>query len=118
MLRINGVAAEYLNASAVVEPLGVGVATAGVRATERIAGSERTVQLLPEVQARRNFGPVVVPAGSYFVLGDNRDNSADSRYIGVVPRQRLIGRAHHILVSADIKGDWLPRLTRIAERVQ
>ena len=61
---------------------------------------------------------VVVPEGSYFFLGDNRDNSEDSRYIGVVPRHLLIGRAHHILVSADIQGDWLPRIERIGERIQ
>jgi signal peptidase I len=60
----------------------------------------------------RNFGPVTIPAGEFFVMGDNRDNSADSRYIGVVPRRRLIGRAHHILVSADVAGDWLPRFER------
>lgn len=52
------------------------------------------------------------------VLGDNRDDSADSRYIGFVPRRLLVGRAHHILVSADIKGNWLPRIDRIGERIQ
>jgi signal peptidase I len=35
-----------------------------------------------------------------------------------VPRHLLIGRAHHILVSADIQGDWLPRVERIGERIQ
>jgi signal peptidase I len=79
---------------------------------------EHVIQVLPELAARRNFGPLTVPAGQYFFLGDNRDNSADSRYIGVVPRRLLIGRAHHILVSADINGSWLPRIERIAERVQ
>jgi signal peptidase I len=66
----------------------------------------------------RNFGPVVVPADTYFFLGDNRDNSADSRYIGPVPRRLLIGRAHHILVSANIAGSWLPRLERIGRPIQ
>jgi signal peptidase I len=90
----------------------------GLRTTERIEGNERTVQFLPAIAARRNFGPISVPADSYFFLGDNRDNSADSRYIGVVPRRFLIGRAHHILVSANIKDDWLPRLERVGERIQ
>ncbi len=66
----------------------------------------------------RSFGPVVVPAGSYFFLGDNRDNSADSRYIGVVPRQRLIGRARAVLVSADIVDSWAPRFERFGRPIR
>ncbi len=53
----------------------------------------------------------------FLVLGDNRDNSADSRYIGLVPRHLLIGRAVRILVSADIKGHWLPRFDRFGMRL-
>jgi signal peptidase I len=117
-LSINGAAAQYSQLRIVAEPMEFGGAVAGTRATERIAGSERTVQFLPAIPARRDFGPVVVPPDSYFFLGDNRDNSADSRYIGFVPRRLLIGRAHHILVSANIKGDWLPRLERVGERIQ
>jgi signal peptidase I len=46
------------------------------------------------------------------MLGDNRDNSADSRYIGLVPRKLLIGRAERVLVSADYQGNWMPRTER------
>lgn len=118
VLFINGSAAEYSHQELVAEPSAYGATVSGLRATERIAGSERVVQFLPDVAARRTFGPAVVPPDAFFVLGDNRDDSADSRYIGFVPRRLLIGRAHHILVSADIKGDWLPRLERIGGRVQ
>jgi signal peptidase I len=43
------------------------------------------------------------------MLIDNRDNRADPRHFGFVPRALLIGRAEPVLVSADIKGNWLPR---------
>ena len=118
VLYINGSAADYDAPHLVAEPMEQGGAIEAVRTKERIDGSERTVQFLPAVPARRSFGPVTVPQGSYFFLGDNRDNSEDSRYIGFVPRQLLIGRAHHVLVSADIKGNWLPRVERVGERIQ
>jgi signal peptidase I len=117
VLYINGSASEYVSPSIVTEPLSAGVTTSAIRAIERVGGNEHRVQFLPEVSAKRSFGPIVVPQDSYFFLGDNRDNSADSRFIGFVPRRLLIGRAHHILVSADITGNWLPRLDRIGERI-
>jgi len=118
ILFINGSAADYDKPEIVAEPVEYGSVVSAIRTTERIEGHERSVQFLPAVPAERDFGPVVVPKDSYFFLGDNRDNSADSRYIGFVPRRLLIGRAHHILVSANITGNWLPRLERVGERIQ
>lgn len=72
--------------------------------------------------SRNNWGPLVVPVGQYFVLGDNRDNSLDSRYWGFVPDSLLRGRPEMVYFSfASDSTDvaWLRhvRWTRLGERV-
>lgn len=55
----------------------------------------------PYRPTRDHWGPVSVPADSFFVLGDNRDNSEDSRYWGFVPRDAIEGRPLFIYFSYD-----------------
>ncbi|MCX6639000.1 MAG: signal peptidase I [bacterium] len=50
---------------------------------------------------RDNYGPVIVPPGQYFMMGDNRDNSSDSRYWGYLPRDLILGKATIIYFSWD-----------------
>jgi signal peptidase I len=117
VLYVNGVAATYSEPTPVTEDVPGWGKVPAVRVTERIAGSERVVQYLPGLRAMRDFGPVIVPQGSYFMMGDNRDDSADSRYIGPVTRRLIIGRTSRLLVSADILGDWMPRFGRFGHHV-
>ncbi len=89
----------------------------GVFASETLGTHRRAVMALPRRPARRDFGPAVVPDGSYWVMGDNRDNSLDSRYFGFVPREQIIGRVRTVFVSADIH-HWLkPRFERFCAHV-
>ncbi|HEX5687039.1 MAG TPA: signal peptidase I [Ideonella sp.] len=118
VLFVNGERAGYTDLAPATEILTGDVEVTAVRATEHLAGSRRSVQFLPPVGALRDFGPLKVPADHYFMLGDNRDNSEDSRFIGTVPRRLLIGRAHHILLSADITGHWLPRWERTGSAIR
>jgi signal peptidase I len=114
MLVINGKPAQYDAVQQVMEPVAEGHGQVpALRISEHVDGRQRRVQFIPQVNTpARNFGPVTVPPGEYMMLGDNRDNSADSRYIGFVPRKLLIGRAERVLVSADTLGNWAPRFDR------
>jgi signal peptidase I len=62
-------------------------------------------QEITSFDVRERYGPVRVPEGQYFVMGDNRDNSQDSRYWGFLPRSYIKGRALMIYWSFDNEGD-------------
>src|SRR5438094_5031230 len=54
---------------------------------------------------RERYGPVTVPPNQYFMMGDNRDNSEDSRYWGFLPRENIKGKALFIYWSYDAEGE-------------
>lgn len=114
-LTINGQPADYDTLGLAPEPLGGDRTAIAVRLRETAGGRPHEVQWLNAIASAADFGPVAIPADQYLMLGDNRDNSSDSRYIGLVQRDLLIGRASRILVSADITGNWLPRFERFGK---
>jgi signal peptidase I len=86
-------------------------------ARESLGARAHATQFIPARPALRHFGPVSVPAGHYFMLGDNRDNSRDSRFFGFMPRAEIIGEATAVVASAD-PAHWLrPRFNRFFSKL-
>jgi signal peptidase I len=83
-----------------------------VVARESLGRCNHLVVAFPARLALRTFGPYVVPAGQYFMMGDSRDNSADSRYFGGVKREAIVGKATVVLLSFDPQRYLLPRPDR------
>lgn len=81
-------------------------------ATEKLGAHPHPVMITAARPAPRWYGPVVVPAGQYFLMGDNRDESFDSRFYGFVNRSNIVGRASAIALSLDPTAHYLPRWNR------
>jgi signal peptidase I len=109
-LYINGQSAEYV--PAVLDELRLEDLEEGFYLEEESLMPEHTIQIKPHLSSMGTIVPVTVPEGHYFVMGDNRDNSVDSRVHGFVPEDEIVGKATGIILSANLNSNWLPRTER------
>ena len=85
---------------------------------EKSNNSAHNIRLNLRLTNRANsFHSLTIPEKSYLVLGDNRNNSADSRFIGLVPRKEIIGRAKHVVMSLNYDNYYLPRTYRFFHKL-
>lgn len=113
-LFINGEALEYGALSdEEISSISSDLRDHGLFAREMLGGREHAVMAFPEVNSKhRSFAELTLGEGEYFVMGDNRDNSRDSRIFGVVPRDEIVGEATHVVMSFNKLERFQPRWKR------
>ncbi len=113
VLLVNGVAAEYdpLDEN-VVKQIDAAERRQSIFAEEKLGSVEHAVMGNPANQTIRTFPTISLKPDQYFVMGDNRDNSFDSRYFGPVDRHLIVGKAVGVAFSLDHSRYFLPRSGR------
>ncbi|MBY0312307.1 MAG: signal peptidase I [Phycisphaerales bacterium] len=81
-------------------------------AREQLTGRAHAITLTPGLASVNSFAERVIPDGEYFVMGDHRDMSNDSRFIGTVPLRSIYGRCPGVALSVDPQDGYSPRWER------
>ena len=117
MLYLNGIAAHYSPAdlSALPIPDEPNLHQPLLMETITPQSKPHPIMQTPSAIARRTIPPTSLPPGKFFVMGDDRDESFDSRYFGFVDRSQILGRASRILIS--LHGTFIPRPTRLLRQI-
>jgi signal peptidase I len=85
---------------------------------ETVGGRSYQILANPDKPTMPSFEPVRVPTDQYIVMGDNRDNSFDSRWFGYVSRDRIVGEVTTVVMSFDLDNHYLPRWERFLSPLQ
>ncbi len=120
-LFINDEAAQYTNLrDKKLEPKRSIDREVGIYALESLSDLKaHVVHVKPTIHnPLKNFEKITIPEDNYFFMGDNRDNSADSRYYGFIPRSEIRGHATRILLSLNTKDSYKPRFERFLEMLK
>ncbi len=116
-LIVNGEMARY-------RPMESGELAVGPRshsrfASETVGSKDHAIALSANRGSPQNFEAITLGADQYFAMGDNRDNSRDSRYFGTVDRKLIVGRAVAVAFSLDrTRGRFRPRWNRVFKKLK
>lgn len=116
VIYVNGSPAGYEALDqAVVDQIGGLERDESVFALEILGEHAHPVMATPGTASIRSFPPINIPGNQYFVMGDNRDNSFDSRFFGFVERRLIIGEAVGVAFSLNHDRFYLPRSDRFLQ---
>lgn len=117
-LYVNGEEAEYSDyAPSDLDQLGFHPGPSMQLLAESVEEDQHPVLWVSYSPVGSSFPEVVVPEGKYFVMGDNRNQSRDSRWFGFVDRERIVGQATTVVVSFDRERSFTPRWDRFFQEL-